>query len=225
MDTDGRNIQQITSNNPVSGFRQEELDYTWSSNADALFYPSFNKVYKIKPDGSGNSLIYTTPNGRFVSEIGQAEFNPQQLVLKTNDANGYDVKIFTINIATGQQELLILEGENGAAGGIDISANGNRILYYRDLSGSENSQFRIFEARLFIYDTQTMTSTEIMTDVASGQNDLDPSFSPNEGAVIFTRVSNSANATPNIYSRIFEFNADDKLLFTGALMPDWSVEF
>ncbi|MFC4635765.1 carboxypeptidase regulatory-like domain-containing protein [Dokdonia ponticola] len=222
MDLTGENVQQVTSSIPVSGFRQEELDFTWSPNGGRIIYPSFDKLYSINPDGSDITMIYQTTDGSFISEIDIQEFDADLLLLKTNNINGYNVRIFTARISTGLEEIVVLEGLAGAAGGVQISANGDRILYSRDTSNSENNQYRLFSSRLFIYDITTATSVELDTDVITGKNDLDPRFSPSEGNIIFTRVDNNAGAIPSIF--LFELggnNPEDDELFTNANMPDW----
>jgi len=222
MDLTGENVQQVTSSIPVSGFRQDELDFTWSPNGGRIIYPSFDKLYSINPDGSDNVMIYQTTDGSFISEVDIQEFDTDLLLLKTNNINGYNVRIFTARISTGLEETVVLEGLPGAAGGVQISANGDRILYSRDTSNSENNQYRLFASRLFIYDTSTATSIQLATDVITGKNDLDPRFSPSEGDIIFTRVDNNAGAAPSIF--LFELggnNPDDDELFTNANMADW----
>lgn len=222
MDLTGENVQQVTSSIPVSGFRQDELDYTWSPNGDRLIYPAFDKLYSINADGSGLNQIYQTTDGSFISEVDIQEFDADLLLLKTNNINGYNVRIYTVRVSTGLEETVVLEGLPGAAGGVQISANGDRILYSRDTSNSENSQYRIFSSRLFIYETGSAMSFLLSTDVITGENDLDPRFSPSEGDVIFTRVDNNVGAIPSIF--LFELggnNPEDDQLFTNATMPDW----
>ncbi|PIQ17872.1 MAG: hypothetical protein COW66_09450, partial [Flavobacteriaceae bacterium CG18_big_fil_WC_8_21_14_2_50_34_36] len=221
MNMDGSNVQQISSTIPVTGFRQNEIDFTWSLNGSRLFYPSLDKVYSINSDGSGVQLLYQTGDGSLVSEVDVADFDNDLLLLKTNNLNGYSVRIFTYRISTATEETVILENFQGAAGGISFSADANRVLYFKDLSNSENSIYRIFQARLFIFDILSATEEEISTDVLAGENDVDASFSPSEGGVIFTRVLSNTNASPKIYSLIFNENVNDKLLFNDAFMPDW----
>ncbi|WP_299765023.1 carboxypeptidase regulatory-like domain-containing protein [uncultured Dokdonia sp.] len=222
MDLTGENVEQVTSTIPVAGFRQDELDFTWSPNGDRILYPFFDTLYSINPDGTGLSEVYQTTDGSFISEVDVQEFDEDLLLIKTNNINGYGVRIFTARISTGTEEIVVLEGEQGAAGGVQISANGDRILYTRDTSNSENPQYRIFSSRLFIYDVALATSLAITTDVITGQNDLDPRFSPSEGDIIFTRVDSNIGASPSIF--LFELggnNPDDDQLFTNANMPDW----
>ncbi|MEP0264055.1 carboxypeptidase regulatory-like domain-containing protein [Dokdonia sp.] len=222
MDLTGENVQQVTSTIPVSGFRQDELDFTWSPNGDRIIYPFFNTLYSINSDGTGLTSIFQTTDGSFISEVDIQEFNEDVILLKTNNVTGYDARIFTIRVSTGLEETVVLEGFPGAAGGAQISANGDSILYSRDTSGSENSQYRIFSSRMFMYDVVNDVSQMLATDVVTGENDLDPRFSPSEGDIIFTRVDSNTGAIPSIF--LFELggnNPDDDQLFTASEMPDW----
>jgi len=224
MDLTGENVQQITQNIPVSGFRQDQLDFTWGPNGDYLLYASFNVLYRINPDGTGNMPLYTTPDNSFISEIDIQEFDEDIVLLKTNNIQGYEVRVFTVRLSSEIEETVILEGLNGAVGGVEISANGDQVLYSRDTSESQNSEYRLFSSRLFIYNVQDDITTELPTNVITGENDLDPSFSPSEGFVVFTRSLNNTGATPNVF--VFSLDAGNAnttdQLFTEAQMPDWN---
>lgn len=222
MSLGGEDIRQVTSDVPVAGFRQEQINYTWANDGARLFYPNFNKLYSINADGSNRQLIYEAPVNTFVTEVDLPELNDNIAVIKTNDVNGYNSLIFTINVNTGIEQTLIFSGMPGAVGGIDISANADKVLYTYDITGSENDEYRIFSSRIFSYDFGTGMSTNISSGTPAGQNDLDVRFSPSEGSVIYTRVANNSGASPSIGT--FEFsNADeDVIIFTeGAKMGDW----
>lgn len=222
MNFNGTDVTQITSQKPVAGFRTEELEFTWAQNDSKIFYPYFDKLYSVNSDGSGFKLEYTTSDGAFISEVATPEFDTDLVMLKTNDSNGYNVRIYTARLSTQSEENVLLENVSGAAGGIDISANADKALFTWDISGSQNSSYRIFESRIFL---QTIGSSDplvpIENDVLPGENDLDVKFSPSEGGIIFTRVKNNSNAIPNIYSLQFNDNEIDLLLFTKSFMPDW----
>ncbi len=221
MNLDGTNVNQITSNVPVAGFRQEEISYTWSNDGAFLYYPNFDKLYRINNDGSGRTLIYQTADGSLISEVVIPEFDTDLLLLKTNDNQGYNIRIFTYRLSMNAEETVVLENVEGAAGGIDISANGDSILYSQDTSNSENQVYRQFAARMFLYDVGAATTTPIDTDVISGENELQCQFSPTEGGVIFTRVENNFGAKPKIVSLIFGSDIDNNVIFTNSFMPDW----
>lgn len=221
MGTGGGNKAQVTSTIPVNGFRIDEVDFCWAQNGSQLYYPNLNKLYRVNSDGSGTILIYQTTDGSFVTEVEEAAFDTDLLLIKTNDSSGYNARIFTYRISLNVEETVIAEGFPGALGGIDITANGDEVVYTRDVSGSENINYRIFDSRVFIYDLGSLTQTQVQSNVLPGENDLDVKFSPNEGGVIFTRVSNSISAIPAIFKFQFGASTEEKQLFSAGSMPDW----
>ena len=224
MNADGSDVQKLTGSIPVNGFKISEVDFAWAQNGSAVYYPNYDKLYSISLNGTGANLIYQTPDGSLITEIAVSDFNQNIIALKTNNINGYQTNIFTFNTATQMIVNQVLVNYNGAAGGLDLDANGNRLLYTRDLSGSQNNQYRIFESRVFIYDFSTGISLALETDVDQGENDLDPRWSPSEGQIILTRQANNLTAIPSIYTVDLNSNnssSDDDLLFTNASMPDW----
>lgn len=222
MNRDGTDQKQISTTIPIAGFRSTELEFSWIDNGTAILYPNFDKIYRIAINGGGSSIVYQTPDGALISEISAPEFDQDLLVLKTNDLEGYNVRIFTLRLSTGTVESEILTGVPGGAGSIDISANANQVLYSLDTSGSQNSTYRLFSSRLFLYDIGSGTATPINTEVLPGENDFDARFSPSEGAIIFTRSENNVGAETSVYRRQFDEDIVlDDLFFTDAFMPDW----
>lgn len=222
MNYDGTDVRRVTNQIPLAGFRIDQMNFTWARNDSKLYYPHFNKLYSINPDGTGNRLEYTTRDGAFISEVAIPEFDEDIVLLKTNNSNGYNIRIYTARLSNGNEESVILENVEGAAGGIDISANASKALYFWDTSESQNSAYKIFESRIFIKTIGNQDpATMLATDVLPGENELDGRFSPSEGGAIFTRVKSNTNAIPDIYSMTFDENQDDTLLFTDSFMPDW----
>lgn len=222
MDLGGQNVQQLTFDIPVRGFRNDAIDYTWHNSGAQLLYPNFDRLISINNDGTGSVVKYVTPDNSLISEVVSPDFDTDLVVLKTNDLMGYNVRIVLVRLSTGMEEVVILEGAAGAAGGIDITASGDEILFFRDLSEDINDDYRIFMARPFIYYVPDGTTLPIETDVNLSQNVLDTSFLPTEGGIIFTRVANDNDAVPNIFTRSFDANTmSDNLLFTGSFLPDF----
>jgi Tol biopolymer transport system component len=222
MNFDGTDVNQLTSQKPIAGFRTESLGFTWAKNDSKIYYPHFDKLYSINSDGSGLTLEYTTSDGAFISEVAVPEFDEDLVLLKTNNSSGYNVRIYTARLLADTEETIILENVLGAAGGIDISANADKVLYTLDIDGSQNPSYKIFNSRIFTYNILTGDPAIILeTNVLPGENDLEVKFSPSEGGVIFTRVKNNFGAIPAVYSLIFDQTQDDQLLFTDSFMPDW----
>ncbi len=219
MSIDGNNQYQVTSTVQPMGFKNSEIEFSWSTNGSQILYPHFDKLYKINANGSGNHQIYQTTDGSFITECQWSNDN-QIIVLKTNNSSGYQVKIYTIN-QSGTLLNTILTGINGAAGGVDISANNQKILYCLDVSQFEDPTYRQLDTRLFIYDIPTGTTTNYSDYKTSGTNDLDAKFSPNEAEIIFTNTSNDGISTKNIYSVLIDNTQTRTELFSNASMPDW----
>jgi len=137
MDLTGENVEQLTNIVPVAGFRQEELDFSWSPDGSYILYPFFDRLYRVNLDNSGEIEVYTTPDGSLISEVDIQDLDEDVILLKTNNLDGYEARIFTIRLSTQTIQTIILEGVPGAAGGAQISANGNIVLYNRDIDETE----------------------------------------------------------------------------------------
>lgn len=222
MNRDGTDQRQITSTIPIAGFRNTELEFAWTNNGTAILYPNFDKLFQVGVNGGGSTLVYQTPDGSLISEVAVPDFDQDLLLIKTNNLEGYQVRIFTYRISSGTEETVILQGVSGGAGSIDITANSNLVLYSLDTSGSQNSIYRQFSSRLFLYDIAAGSSALLDTEVLPGENDFDAQFSPTEGAVIFTRSGNNVGSEKSIFKRQFDVDTViDQLLFSEAFMPDW----
>lgn len=220
MNLDGSDVQQITSAVPVNGFNFEEIDFEWTNNDSQILYPSFDKLYVIDSDGSGLNQIYQTSNGNFITEVDWNQ-NTATIALKTNNSNGYEVEIFTIN-TSGVVQDIILQGVTGAAGGIDLSFDGTKLLYTRDVTGNENQEYRQLNSQVFIYDLTTMTiNSTVSFEKPPGTNDLDAKFSPTEAEIIIENTPNDGLSQSNIYKLTLGQVNGRELIEEDAKMPDW----
>ncbi len=219
MNEDGSQVKQVTTAVGVSGFNLGEIDFSWDDNGAKLLFPNQDKLYAVNADGSGLDLIYQT-TGDLITEVDKNE-STGIIAIKTNDLDGYSVQIFTIDELGAVQDV-VLTGVNGAAGSINLSVDGSRLLYSQDMSGSENpANYRQLDSRVFIYNFGTMVSTPLSTDKPVGTNDLDARFSPNEASVIFVNTSNDGISVKNIQTvPIGDLDARVTLI-ENATMPDW----
>lgn len=223
MNPDGSDVRQVTSTVSVNGFNLNEVDFSWSANGSRLLYPNFDKLYSINNDGSGLEEIYRTVDGSFITEVVVSE-DDSSIVLKTNDSNGYNVAIFVIDTAGNIIEQ-ILDNVAGAAGGLDISVDNQRILYWYDVSGFESSEYRQLDSRIFIYNRLDDSVIDISDRKEQGTNDFDCRFTPNEANVILTNTSNDGLSQRNIL--IIDTDPETltqglrELTFENAQMPDF----
>ncbi|SCX97845.1 Carboxypeptidase regulatory-like domain-containing protein [Nonlabens sp. Hel1_33_55] len=217
MNLDGSNAKQITSSVPVSGFNLDEIDISWSDNGSFIYYPSQDKLYRIGADGSGNTLIYQTNDGNLITEV---DFNNGIIAVKTNNLDGYNVRIFTID-ENGQELSTVLAGRQGAAGGLQLSIDNRRLIYSRDVSGFESSSYRQLDSRVFVFDFSSSSNTQFTTNKPGGTNDLDPRFSPTDAQVILTNRPNNSNTSGTVQVLNPEIAEPRQGLFNNAFMPDW----
>jgi len=218
MNPDGSQVTQVTSAISVAGFNQNEIDFAWSSNGGKLIYTNFDKLYMINKDGSGLQLLYQTTNGSFITECDWS-YDESIIALKTNNVNGYNASIYTINMA-GSVLRTVLSGVNGAVGGLNLSVDAKRLLYTHDISGYEDASYRQLNTQMFIYNFDTSQKLNLSGDKVDGTIDLDPRFSPDEASVIFVNTSNDGVSPKKIFKQVISSNSRTEL-FNDSRMPDW----
>ncbi len=219
MNPDGSNVFKVTQTVPLAGFNLDYYNYSWKSNGSQFLYSNFDKLYQINADGSGLTQIFQTPNGKFISECDWS-YDNSRIAVKVNDVNGYDVEIYVIDM-TGTVLYNVLSGENGATSGLHLSVDNSKLVYSRDISGYETSEYRQLDNRIFIYDFNTLTATELDTNKPAGYNDYDVRYSPNEAQVIFVSTSNDGVSERTIYSCDVDDTSSREALFNNSIMPDW----
>ena len=219
MDRDGSNKTRVTSTIKPNGFNLNEINFSWPPASDKIYFPQFDKLYRINSNGQGITLIYQTPDGSLISEVDVSE-SQNIIALKTNDLDGYNVSIFTINFA-GTVLDTILSGVTGGASGLNMSVTNQTVVYSYDVSGFENANYRRLDSRIFIYDLVADTTTDVSDNKPSGTNDLEPIFSPNEAFVVFTNTSNDGISEKFIYRLDIGNDDSRELLYSDAFMPDW----
>lgn len=219
MNRDGTDKRKITGPIKPSGFNMEEINFDWPEGSVSIYYPRLDKLYRVLYNGLGTVEIFQTPDGSLISEVAVSE-NSNRIVLKTNNFEGYDVKIYTISMAGGIQDT-ILEDVDGAVSGLDISITDNLVLYSYDVSGFEDPTYRRLDSRLFLYDMTTMMATDVSDNKEAGTNDLDPIFSPNEALIMFTNTSNDGISQKNILTLNPNDQGTRTVVHEDASMPDW----
>ena len=221
MNFDGTGVKKITNSVSVAGFNSDYVGYSWNTSGSALIYPNFDKLYKINNDGSGLSKVFQTPNGKFISECDWSA-DESKIVIKVNDANGYNVEIYVINMS-GTIIANVISGQAGAFSGLNFSVTGQKLVYSWDITGYESANYRQLDSRIFEYSFATGTSAQILLDKTVGTNDLDVRYSPNEAEVIFVNTSNDGISEKKIYKALVKNTNENirTLLFSGTTMPDW----
>ena len=142
------------------------------------------------------------------------------IALKTNNLDGYNVSVFTIDFNGSVIDTLI-SGVYGAVGGLDLSVTNQKIIYTYDVSDFQSSDYRRLDSRIFMYDIPSGVTTDISAEKANGTNDLDSRFAPNEAFVIYTNTSNDGISERDVYNLEIGEEEARKKLYDDAFMPDW----
>ncbi len=217
---DGQNEKKI-SQNTINGFKSDQLSYAWKTDGSQFIYPSFDKLYKINSDGTGQTQIYQTADGHFISRCAWSN-DGTKIAITTNNLNGYKAKIIILD-ANGNLLHTIFQGKAGAVGGLDFDSTGTKLLYTHDVSENEDWQYRQLDTRIFMYDFTNNTHKDIsfISLKPMGSVDIDPIFSPNSSEIIFTSTSNDMISQKNIYK--INLNDDDvrDLIISNAEMIDY----
>lgn len=220
---DGSEVFKVTAV-PLSGFNNYELDFAWKTTGNELIYANFDKLYKINKDGSGLELIYTTPDGSLISECDWS-YDSSKIALKTNDFNGYNSKIYIIDML-GATLKTVMTGMPGGTGGLDFSVDGNHLVYSHDISGYQDGNYRQLDSHVFIYNLldNSIRDISIESEKLNGTNDLDPRFSPNNAQIIFMNSSNDGISQKSVIVVDLSSTGSDlerTIMFTNAEMPDY----
>ena len=219
MNPDGSAIFKVTNSVPIAGFNSDYLNYSWNANGSQIIYPYFDKLYRINSNGTGLSLIFQTPDGKFISECDWS-FDSAKIALKVNDANGYKAEIYIIN-TSGVITNRIISGIDGALGGLNFSVTGQKIIFTRDVSEYESTDYRQLNTRVFQHIFLSNQTSEIGLERPAGTLDLDVRYSPNEAELIFMNTSNDGLSVKNIVKYNINTLISRTVLFNDASMPDW----
>jgi len=220
---DGSNIFKVTQI-PVAGFNQDELDFSWNTSGSAFLYSNFDKLYKVNKDGTGQQLVYTTPDGSLISEVDWS-YDNTKVAIRTNNFSGYNTKIFIIDML-GNVLQNVFSAATGGTGGLNFSIDGQKLLYTHDVSGYQDSNYRQLDSHIFIYNLtdHTIIDASLQSDKPIGTNDLDPRFSPNNAQIIMMNTSNDNVSPRNIMTIDLNNTGVDftrAVLFSNGEMPDF----
>lgn len=219
-DLNGEN-QKTISQVPITGFRSQYLDFDWNQAGNQILFPSLDKLYRVNHDGTGQTQIYQTADGSFITKVSWS-YDGSKIALVTNDNSGYNAKIIIID-SQGNFIDTIFENEQGAVGGLDWNITGDKLLYTHDVSGFQNWEYRQLDTHIFIYDFNDGSSLDISleSEKPDGTLDLDPQFAPNDAGILFTNTSNDLISVKNVYFIDLNEPEDRELVIENAEMPDF----
>lgn len=213
----GKNAQRVT-NVPLGGISLTELSFCWSPDGTELLYPSYDKLYAVRPDGTGLRIVARAPSGRFFAGCDWTS-QGNKIIARVTGSSVYDNELYIINAENGGMNRIV-SGGSAKMSNPNLSADGKKALYTLDISNFQNNEGRQLDSRIFILDLGTGVATNISTQKVNGTNDIDARFSPNNASVIFTNTSNDGFSLKQVY--IMDVNGTVRIpIISNAEMPYW----
>ncbi len=224
MNRDGSNQRQVTSEVPIDGFNNFDIDFAWSPRSNQLLYMNNTMLYTINIDGTALRATAVAPEGQTFSEVDWMFTNSaDRIVARVTGTTIYESDIFILDM-DGNYLRQIFTDIPGRTGGLQFSIDGKFVLYTHDVSEFENAAGRQLDARVFVKNLENNVTFDLsgidFRGKESGTNDLDPRFSPDGAKVIFVNTNNDGISPRNIM--IMDIDGNNRtVLFEGAEMPDW----
>lgn len=231
MSVNGTRLRKVTTV-PIAGLSPTDLSFCWSPDGSQLLYPSNNRLYSVRSDGTGLRIVYQAPAGRLFAGCDWTSQVNGRLVVRTTGGSIYDNQIIVYNEANA--DTIRTYRQSGRVGNPVFSVDGRQILFTRDARAFENPQGRMLDSRVYLMDiasntftdlsaganTGTGTTVTITGTKPAGTNDLEPRFSPTGAKIILTNTNNDDSSPRSIYT--IDANGSNRvLLINGAEMPYW----
>jgi Tol biopolymer transport system component len=227
MNADGTNSRRVTTV-PIAGLQATDLSFCWSPDGTQLLYPSNNRLYAVRLDGTGLRTVAQAPMGRvFAGCDWTAQDN--RIAYRTTGTSVYDNEL-SVLAADGGQLRTVLVRRDGRVGNPVFSVNGRLLTFSADSSNFQNEQGRQLDARLYLLNLATNALTDVsslqtntnqnQSNKPAGTNDLEPRFSPTGSQLIFTNTDNTGIRQRDVY--VIDLDGRNRrLLFSQAEMPYW----
>ena len=213
----GKELKRVTVV-PIAGVSLMDLSFCWSPDGSELLYPNYDKLYAVKPDGTGLRIVAQAPLGKFFAGCDwTAQGN--RIIARVTGSSQYDNELYLINPGTGVLTGL-LTGRPGKMSNPDLSVDGKHAVFTLDVSNFQNNEGRQLDARIFILDVATGIASDVSVEKVKGTNDLDVRYSPNNAKLIFTNTSNDGFSVKNILSMGID-GLDREQILTDAEMVYW----
>jgi hypothetical protein len=221
MNMDGSNVRRVTSL-PISSVFSDEISFSWASNGGKIIFPNYKKLFYVNKDGTELTEFAHTTNGTVFVGCDWNE-SKRMVIARTVGETIYDSEILLIK----EKEVVSVIKEPRRMSTPMFSIDGNSIVYSKDVNAYRNDNGRQLDARIFIYDFASKTSKDYSvkdgntnSGKPAGTNDLEPRYSPNNSAIIFSNANNETSSEASIYTLDLSTNARLKIL-SNAMMGTW----
>ncbi|MCB9058500.1 MAG: PD40 domain-containing protein [Calditrichae bacterium] len=217
INTEGKEKERLTDV-PVSANYNNGIGFAWSANGDYLIYCSYDKLMRIKSDGSELRQIAQAPSGMQFRECDWAPTDDKIVTLAVGNSF-YSSQIYLMD-TDGSDQQLLLDDLPGAVENPAFAPSGNKILFTHDVSGYEVTSGRQLDSHIIILSTDSSDTTDVSQNKPDGSNDSFPRWSPDGAKIIFCSAPNYDDSKRSIWVMNSD-GSDRKKLIESGLMPDW----
>lgn len=202
---------------PIAGYHNPGTGFCWSANGGTIYYPHYDKLYKVNNDGSGLEIFATAPEGKHFRMVDCSRYNNKILAL-TNEIDGYANSILIYDTEGNIQDTL-LDTLQGTISSATFSIDGSKLLYCYDNSGLQADDGRQLDVRIYEYNISTGESTDLSDGKSTGTNDTNARYSGTGAQIIFENGYNNS-LRKDIYT-MESGGGSRQLIFENATLPEW----
>ena len=217
MELDDNNPKKITTI-PLAGYHNYGTGFSWSPEGTHLLFSHYDKLYRIRADGSDLTQIATAPPDRHFRECDWSPLG-DKIVALTVGSWFYNSEIYLMN-TDGTNMTVLMSDSVGAMTAPAFAPDGKKIVFTYDVSGHEVTSGRQLDAHIFILHIDGSDTIDVSINKAAGTNDLFPRWSPDGGKIIFCNGAND-DITPKEIWVMAADGTDRKKLIDNGMMPDW----
>ena len=231
-DNQGNDPSRVTTL-PVAGYHHDGNEYCWSPDGGELLYSHYDKLYRVRKDGSGLNAVATAPSGKQWREVDWTQHNGGKIVAVATGSNIYDSELYFMNV-DGSGMKRIVGNEPGFMGSPEFSVDGTKILFTLDYAGftPDPATGRQLDSRIVLLDLASGARTDLSgnskedgdgtaDNKPDGTNDLMPEFSPDGSGVIFVNAPNyELVKNGSIYTMNID-GSNRQLVVENGTTPSW----
>ena len=217
MAVDGSHVKRLTDFK-VGGYFHQKIEYDWSPDGAHLIFSSYDNLYSVNMDGTGLRVIANAPAGYHFREV---VYSPdgQKIYAMALGSDVLDRKIYQM-VNNGENLSLLYEAPGYALANLDVSPDLKSIIFSRDLSGHVSTTGRLLNAHIIELNVFTGNEVDLSFDKSSGTNDLNASYSPDGGSIVFTNARNTMTSIPVIC--VMKVDGERrKRIIEGGYTPQW----
>ncbi len=223
MNRTGEQLRRVTTI-PIAGLSLLDLSFCWSPDGTQLLYPSNDKLYAVRTDGTGLRVVAQTSAGRFFAGCDWTE-QGNLIVARTTGSNLYDNEFVLISPENGSSTPIFTRKQSRFSNP-HFSVTGQEVLFSLDLGGVQFQDSRQLNARLHLLTIATGALANISDNKPDGINDLEPRFSPNGATILFTSTDNTNQGVRNVYTTTTQQPSNNigrprTLITSQGEMPSW----